>query len=201
MIIPSFVKKNLNQKKYSHLLCPHCKSQGGINISTFFRYLSILWIPFFAFQKGAQVLCYNCKNEVFKKDQSREIKLAVSNLKSSKGIPAWAFIGAILIATNFIVSEILLQSQDQKNLELLANPQANDVYGYLREDKKISIYKVIIVEADTVFISPNKYKIQEKDKLENLDQDTYYKNYYFPKTKDELLKMYEQEIIFKVLRK
>ena len=196
MIIPHFKKKKLQEKKYSHLPCPHCENTDGIRISSYFRYLAILLIPFFAFQKWAEVLCYNCKKEVLKKDQTRAIKLEVRNVKSSKGIPVWAFIGLIIVLINISITEIVSDRQDTKNLELLANPEANDVYGYYKEDKTMSTYKVIEVDADTVYISPNKFKTENKDKVDHLDKEANYKNYYFPKTKAELLKMYKEKTIF-----
>lgn len=200
-IIPHFNKKKLTEKKYSHLQCPNCEEGDGIKITSYFHYLTLFWIPFFAFRKSAEVLCYRCKTEIRKKEQTRAIKLEIANLKSRKPIPFWTFIGGVLVLTSIIIQGVAQNIKESDDLAFLNQPKEGDVYGFYVKEEKLSTYRVIEVFPDSLYVSPNEFQTADMDEMKTMDRDELYADYFFPITRIEILRMYEDKTIIWVKRK
>lgn len=81
-------------------------------------------------------------------------------------------------------------------MEILFQPKVGDVYGYYLKSEKMTTNKVIETFEDSLYISPSNYQTNDESEMKGMVEESYYADYYFPMTKTELMKLYQNEALF-----
>jgi hypothetical protein len=92
------------------------------------------------------------------------------------------------------------QNRREKNMEMLTQPQAGDIYEVRDEDGYYSLQRVKMVRGDSVFLQANAYSVQKPSELRGIRAVENFEDLDFSSTKMELLARFERGEIFDVDR-
>lgn len=148
--------------------CPNCGALNSIDMHLFQKYAHVFWIPFFPIGKTGVSQCDKCK-QILKSDQMPPLlRSSYEDLKAQKKTPFWMFSGLALVAILITMGIILDHNKDEKNASLILQPQKGDIFEIQTKDNQYTLYKVALVEKDSVFISPNNYETNKASGLTSL---------------------------------
>jgi hypothetical protein len=74
----------------------------------------------------------------------------------------------LLLIGAMIVWRILERNNDKKNIQLVLQPQAGDIYEMATENDHYTLLKVGRVQGDSVFVHINEYEANKKSGLSQL---------------------------------
>lgn len=149
-----------------------CTNCGEHKIAVVIRshYAHIFWVPFFPFDKSVSIECINCKQVSVYKDIPPTYKEQVDILKSKVSDPIWHYLGFFLIAVLFVFVMIMGKMEINEKTSILEAPLVGDRYQIKYDVNEYSVWKVLSVSADSVFVAPHVYVT---DKISGLDQTTF----------------------------
>lgn len=153
--------------------CQNCGTQKSIDMYIFQKYAHIFWIPFFPIGKTGLSQCDHCKQVLKLKEMPENLTASYDNLKAQTKTPIWMFSGLALIAILITFVVISDKKKDEKNAQLIVNPQAGDIFEVKTKDNQYTLYKVEQVEDDSVFIIMSMYEANKKSSLNNLKKKDY----------------------------
>ena len=150
--------------------------------------------------KEGQLVCLSCQKVKAERDLSDDMKEQLTELKHRSKAPLWMFsgLGLILIAIAFNVYRD--HKRDEQTNQLVLNPQVGDVYEIKDSITVFTLYKVMEVDKDTVWIVENQYQASAADGLDDLQIKDYYKDEEWF-TRQELQEMVKNKKIIGVHRK
>lgn len=201
MVFYGTSSSRLKNGRLNNVTCPNCNEHTSMNYSVFGKYAYIYWIPIFPTGKENILECTNCKRTFKLKVLSNQIKQKFE-LEKHRGIPLKHFSGLAIIAL-LICWLSYTNAQEEKNTEIYINsPQIGDVYHIQGSTSSYySSAKVTDIKADSVFVIFNSFEVDRKSGVDELDIK---KNYLVENkegyTAQDLLKLYEDNIIYKVDR-
>jgi hypothetical protein len=145
--------------------CPNCGNQNTIDMHVFQKYAHVFWIPLFPIGKTGVSQCDHCKQVLKLNQMPPHLKTAYTNLKAQAKTPIWMFIGSALIVALIIFAAIEGNEKDAKNAKLILSPQMGDVFEVKTKEGDYTLYKVALVEADSVFIRVNEFQVNKSSGL------------------------------------
>jgi hypothetical protein len=183
--------------------CAHCGTQDSVQMTVFQKYADLFWIPFFPIGKTAVTQCSHCKQVLEKKQFNIDLINSYERIKANSKTPVWTFSGLGLLVVLFFVGGIVSEQRNAKNTELIAHPQAGDLYEIKIDYKQYTLYKVESISGDSVYVLINDYETNKRRGLEELKQkgDEAFYTKPFSIHKDELKVMLEEGEVLDVERK
>ncbi len=183
--------------------CQHCQTKDALEIYTFSRYAHLFWIPLFAYKKEAVTQCNHCKQVLNKKDFSADILSSYAEMKANIKTPWWQFIGLGLIGVLVALAINDSAENDKRDKALLAAPKAGDIYEIKLAAAEYTLYKVIEVTNDSVYVLVNQYQTNKQsglNKSEITKPASFIEDGYLPFAKKDLTAMKEKGEITGVRR-
>ncbi|MCS4436686.1 zinc ribbon domain-containing protein [Aquiflexum gelatinilyticum] len=183
--------------------CANCGTQNSVQMTVFQKYAHVFWIPFFPIGKTGLTQCSHCKQVLEKKEFPVYLRSNYEILKQKGKTPVWTFSGIILLFFFFILGGIVSKQREEKNLMLIASPQAGDIYEIKIDYKQYTLYKVENIEGDTVFVLLNEYETNKRRGLSDskIRRDESFSGETFPILKTDLKMMVEDGEIMDIERK
>lgn len=201
MIIYGWNSRVLKQAPFPGHTCTNCGQQDS-HVVVSGSYGHIFWIPLFPYKKALRIICAHCQHQEKPKTVSEEVHQFAKKLKSTVKFPIWMFAGSGIVAAIIIYGVISNFLAGQRDLNLLDDPQVNDIYYlYNKEestDYKFSLNKVIAVNGDSVNVSPNSFIYNFKPSM--LEREDGFYDIYYTYHKNELRQMYKDDVIREVKR-
>ena len=141
-----------------HDKCANCGTAMSTDLYVFQNYAHVFWIPFFPLGKYGVSQCSHCKQVLKDKEFTPEIKMAYDSLKGRTKTPIWFFSGLALTAVLIVIAFISEQKNAEANAKLILAPKAGDVFEVKTKESQFTLYKVNLVEGDSVFLQFNNYE-------------------------------------------
>ena len=147
--------------------CTFCGNSNCVDINVMQKYTPVFCLPFVPIGKSAQSKCRHCKHTLEGKELPDSFQEVYQRNKLSSKAPVWMYSGLLLVF--FLISFGVYSSNknDQKNLQLVAAPQAGDVYHLRTPNSQYTLARVNAVKGDTVFLLWSK---METDKITGLSK-------------------------------
>ena len=180
--------------------CPKCGTENSTRMFIFQQYAHIFWIPAFPVGKKVVTECDNCKQVIRKNGFPKNFLPEYEALKASAKTPWWTFIGLVLLAIYIMWAVYAGKQDDKQNVQLISNPQKEDIYEVKLRDDEYTLYKVDRVEGDVVYVYANEYVVDNPSGIYKLEEKPYSKESY-PILKLNLQYMLEKGEILDVNRK
>lgn len=183
--------------------CPNCGNQNTIDMHVFQKYAHVFWIPLFPIGKTGVSQCDHCKQVLKLNQMPPALKTAYANLKAQTKTPVWMFIGSALIAVLIVFAVIEGKEKDAKNAKLILSPQMGDVFEVKTKEGDYTLYKVALVEADSVFIRANEFQVNKSSALYKINEkgDAAFSKDVYGFSKTELKQMQASGEIIDIIRK
>ena len=183
--------------------CSNCGTQNSVRMTVFQKYAHVFWIPFFPIGKTGLTQCSHCKQVLEKKEFPGYLRSSYEILKQKGKTPVWTFSGIILLFAFFILGGIVSKQREEKNLLLIASPQAEDIFEIKIEYKQYTLYKVEKIDGDTVFVLLNDYETNKRRGLKDLKirRDESFSGESIPILKPDLKMMLDEGEIMDIERK
>jgi hypothetical protein len=162
-------KAPLLKTEYAGIPCPNCKTNHSIQISIFQRYAHVFWIPFFPIGKTGVSVCGNCRQVLKLKEMPADLRLSYDNLKLQTKTPIWTFSGLGIVAVIAIGVTIHGQQNEKKIANLINKPKAGDIAQIKEKENQYTLYKVVDVKKDSVYLVINKYQTDDENDISNLE--------------------------------
>lgn len=182
--------------RISNVTCPSCNTQTHMSYSVFGKYAHVYWIPLFPIGKKVIVECNHCKKTDNIKDFTEQIKSKYDLEKSGNSYPIWYFSGLALIAGLIAFGAYTSKQHDKDVAEYITSPQIGDVYTLESNNRKGYHYAIrintVTNDSVTALVSNMEY---DTKKLKELNKDSNFSDVNYTFSKEELLKLYEEEII------
>lgn len=141
--------------KSSHPLpspCPHCDTEGSVELDIHQRYAHVFWIPVFPLGRLATTECAHCKEVRRAKEMHPATLVLAKDLLKEDRTPVWMFSGAIVVG--LLIPWAFWQSgrNDVAVRAKLQAPLMGDIYEIDLVDGGYTLYKVTDVQNDSVTV-------------------------------------------------
>lgn len=180
--------------------CPNCKKSGSTVLGIYYKYFHIIRVPFFPLRKTWKTVCENCDFRINHKDHPESNFNEFERIKNDKMAPLSLFIGTIAIVFLITFGLVYYRYTRESQLEYLANPSVGDVYYYETGDGMYSSKKVVEIWNDTLIYVNNKYFVEFKSDIKDINKSNRYSSEEFYYLVYELDSMYQEGTIFKIVR-
>ncbi|MEN2412602.1 hypothetical protein [Flavobacterium mesophilum] len=179
--------------------CPKCNAENSLHFSIYRKYAHLTLIPLFPVGKILFVECNNCKQTLDYEDLSEngQLKMRTEKLDSS----LWTYSGSIiiLIVSIFFVNNYF-NAKDETAI-LIKNPTEGDIYNLKFSNGYYSNMRIDKVTKDSIYTTHNDFDAYMPYEVDDLNKPENYSNKKFSYSKQELLKLYEDDEIIKISRK
>ncbi len=182
--------------------CPNCGAVSSIDMHVFQKYAHVFWIPFFPFSRTGVSQCDKCKQILKLEEMPADLRASYDQLKKQTRTPVWMFAGVALVVMGIIAGVIFDKNQDAKNAKLIMSPQKGDIYEVRTKSSQYTIYKVALVERDSVFLYINNYETNKSSGLNQIlmKGDAAFSEEVYGFSKTELKAMVETDEIMDIIR-
>ena len=202
MIIYGSREKVLKQSPFPGHSCTNCGQEDTYMVVSCL-YGHIFWIPLFPVRKTLRVVCANCKHVAKPKELGGEVRGLANKLKKSVRYPLYMYSGLGVIALIVIGFMAVAFMSNQRYKKYLETPQVNDIY-FLENSNETSefayyLWKVIVVEGDSVHVSPNAYQYNSLAITKLEPEDGFY-DVFYTYHKNQLKELYDTDVLKKVVR-
>ncbi len=173
MIVYGWNSKELKQAPFPGHICPACGAENSF-IVVDASYFHVFWIPIFPYNKKLRIVCGDCGHTMKPKEVSQEVRQFAKQLKSKVKIPVWMFSGVGVVTLLIVYGIISSFLNGQKELEMLNDPQVNDIYFFYDSEEpteyKYYLRKVVAVRGASIDVSPYSFSYNmEPEELEMED--------------------------------
>lgn len=165
-------------------------------------YGHVMFIPLFPFIKTGAIQCSNCQH-IFKPKQLDEpVKTSYNNLKRQSKTPLWTFSGLAILAALIVIGTIADKKSEELTTKYVQQPHAGDIMEIKSSDTSYTLYKIGLVEGDSVYVYPNLYETSAERGLSQLKEkgDSVYEEALYGFSKTELKQMLAKGEILKINR-
>lgn len=184
-------------------VCLKCKTADSVVMVARSEHFHVFWVPMFPVFKSGGTICESCGHTVKDAKLPEKYKPVLKSLKKSRMAPLWQFSGLFIVAialTYFSVSARLDNKENTNIIDLLNNPVVGDKYECKVEMGRYSIWKVIRIESDLVYVRYNAYSTERKSELSDIDIDENYTDLEFNWLKESLVNHYKAGKLIGVIR-
>ncbi|PJJ07249.1 zinc ribbon family protein [Flavobacterium sp. 1] len=183
--------------------CLTCKIHSTIDYSIFTKYTSLTFIPLFPVGNTVYIKCNNCSKEINFEDldENTKIKLIDENKKTNQRRPIWLFSGIIILVCFIIFYFFSLYQTDNETKALVKAPAFGDIYNIKSSNGYYSSMRIDKVTKDSVYATQNDYRVYLQSEVEEINKTENYTNRKNNYSKKDLLKLYDNDDIFSVIRK
>lgn len=182
--------------------CEHCGTINSLKVVVFQKYAHVFWIPCFPIGRVGATQCSHCQEVVESDKINGPLYKTYEDIKTKAKTPIWAFTGLALIAILIIAGLISNKVNDAKNAELIAAPKKGDIYEVKVMYNVYTLYAVVDVVGDSVFMIPNEYQTNKSSGLKQI-KNKGFTAFVFDTlgvTKEEIRGMYKKNMIIGVDR-
>jgi hypothetical protein len=151
--------------------CSSCGTKDEIEMYTFSRYFHLFWIPVFPYRKEAVTQCNHCKKVLHKKEFSADLLSQYEEMKMNIKTPYWQFTGAGLLALLIIAITYSVKEDDKRDIAFLTAPRAGDIYEIKLSSNNYTLYKVLDVTPDSVYVLLNKFEATRQSGLSKMEMN------------------------------
>ncbi len=180
-------------------ICKNCNTQGSITLMAVQKYAHLYWIPIFPFRKSIISHCSNCNHTLKRKEMPDSWSPFYDNIKIKAKTPVWMYSGVIIFVAFLMLGWYASQQKDTRNAQLIVAPQSGDIFEIKNGRKSYTLFKVIEVEGDSVFIQMSEFETNKKSGLRGLKTRRYQEEL-FGYSKAELKQMLEDGEIMDIDR-
>lgn len=192
----AFVKSSIPLKP----ICSNC-NEASLCIKIYSRHIHVFWIPILPIGKTGFVECMNCGKQFKPRSLNENHFRAFTEQKRLATVPIWQFSGALIFMMLFAIGGYHYEKDKKQEAEYLAHPQVNDIYSYVKSNKKYSTLKVIRTTKDSVYFVANTLESTKRSKLYKIDKPENYLDSTAVFSKTELVEKYYSKVIYNIKRK
>jgi hypothetical protein len=98
MIIWGNKVSQLQSQKLENEYCSKCGKSDAMFIFSYVKYIHVFWIPFLPTGKLCVHACGHCSKTANEQQMTPNMKAVSTDLKRRSSIPAWTFIGLLILA-------------------------------------------------------------------------------------------------------
>tara|TARA_R110002050_G_scaffold104052_5_gene213264 strand:- start:31849 stop:32454 length:606 start_codon:yes stop_codon:yes gene_type:complete len=200
MIFYGTSSSRLKNGQLNNVTCPNCENQTSMTYGVFGKYFYLYWIPIFPIGKDNILECNSCKKTFKLKELPNQIKKRFE-LEKHSGIPILHFSGLLIIAC--VIAYFSYSSSKHKELEsvYIKEPAIGDVYSIETETAgHYTSMRITNIINDSIHVLFNDYEIDKKTGIDQIDKDKNYTDQNDGYTKEEILSLYNDKIIYEINR-
>jgi len=202
MIIYGTGKKKISSETAMEK-CPNCGNQFCVDVIIYQKWFHLFWVPIFPNGKVGVSQCSKCNQVLMANQMSPNIKMTHDHLLKQAKAPIWTYSGIALIVGLMVFFTISDFMNDAKNKKFVLAPQKGDVFEVKTKDNSYTLYKVVKVEDDSIFVWLSEYETNKASGLADLKRkgDGAYSLVIFSFSKNELKEMYDNGELLDIDRK
>lgn len=200
MIFYGTSSSRLKEGQLNNVTCPNCKEQTSMTYGVFGKYFYLYWIPIFPLGKTNILECNSCKKTFKLKELPEQIKHKFE-VEKHRGIPIWHFSGLAIIVC--LIISFSYSNSKHKDLEAIyiKEPAIGDVYSLKSGlDGHYTTMRITGITQDSILVLFNDYEIKKKSRIYKIDKEENYTNANDGYTKEEIINLYDEKIIFNIDR-
>lgn len=200
MLIFGVRSVKVNTARTRKVTCTNCGTKGLVSITIFRKHFHLFWIPMFPVYKTGSSECGNCKNVLEPKEMPQFLKAEYKKIKSDSGGPYWQFVGLALVAVLALYFDHRGKQDKIDEQKYLSAPAIGDVYMYKASRNTYSTMKVVEVDYDSVFVTPNTVSKFRRSKVYFINKPENYSDSSYGISRKRVEEMYNSEEIFNISR-
>lgn len=182
----------------SDLTCFNCKEKGRTSVSQISQVFHIFYLPILAFGHGHETRCTHCKVSLKSSEMDREFKTDHQAYLQKNFPPIWHFLGAILIALLLLITWVNRMEKKNEVRERILHVEEGRIFDFVRNHGAYSTFKAAKVEGDSVLLVYNIYNVDRESSLPQIKEEKNYAGDRQMVHRDQLLKWFDDGIIFHV---
>lgn len=195
MVFVSGDKINSFIEEKTILNCPNCSS-NSLYIQAWLETPHLFFAPIFPGPLRCFGACQKCNFEIPYFKMQGLLKLEADAIKEKVRKPIWLYSG-VSIGVLIILFVWYLMIMEKLNTEkYVESPQINDVFDIKLKPGEYTLYKVVSIDKDSVFVSPNKWITDGEKGIVDLRRKEYH-DYTFGFSRNEWRELYNEKTILK----
>lgn len=200
MLFPTWRVKLLERKSLDYKACPNCRRTQALDVEISSIYFHVLYFPLFPIGKKVILECKLCEYRTKEKRIPEVLRYEVKRLKKEVKFPKRQFAGLILSIPILFYIVFLWIGINQKNEAYITKPMVNDTYHYKVKSKEYTIYKVLEVREDSLFLKRNMLTVPKIMRLSEIDFPENYSKEVERFSRKEIIEQYNTDQILSVYR-
>lgn len=201
MIIFGSRATHLKTEQLRNAVCPHCDTRGQMTASVYGRHAHVFWIPFFPMGNTGVLECQHCHKGFKPKDLPEKARMEYKNFRSTVRTPIWKFAGLGLVALLMSWAWYSSKATEEKVAQLVDSPMMFDTYTIKTEANYFTLFKVVEVFQDSIYVNYNQYETNKRTGLDDIDIEKNYGDDIYSLSNADLKVMLESGIIEDIERK
>ena len=201
-------------KMLNNQRCEHCGS-GSLRAHTIVNYVHIFWIPLFPVGKQIATECSHCKSVQKGKEVSNAIKEEAKRQQAVAPIPRYLFVGtvALIAFAGFLFQNA--RAQRARTADYVVAPMTGDcfvvdyeeVFGVSEDDLRYGVMRVQSAGTDSVAFQVGSWAYElhsdasSAAKGGDIDSPEYWVDGQVMFGRDELVAMYDADVVKRVIRR
>ena len=173
MIIYGRRATHLKTSQLIHVACPNCGTNGSLTASVFAQYAHVFWVPTFSVGRTGGSQCQHCKQVLKEKEMPAAVKTAYKNLMNETRVPAWNFVGLVLIALLIAYGSYSSGETAKQEEAYFNNPKQGDLYE-VKVNENYTTFRIEAVSADSLVVTWNSYAVTKVAGLSQIEKDENY---------------------------
>lgn len=179
--------------------CPVCKREK-LSITSWSAYLHLFSYPLFPVSKQVIANCNYCRRVYALSDLKDDLRRKAVALKQGTRLPARQFgIVPLLFLVLLLVTGIRVYDETLK-FKRAKNPEAGDTYVIETETGNYSLYRLVEVKSDTLYMQLNTFEINNRDNIDEIDKQENYSGKVVAFKKEDILELLKKGAIQDVNR-
>jgi hypothetical protein len=194
--------------------CEHCGS-GSLRAHTVVNYLHMFWIPLFPIGRSVATECTHCKSVLKGKEVTKAIKDEAHRQQAVAPVPRYLFMGTVGLVVAFGVLFMNVQQQNARTADYVAAPAAGDcfvvnyeeIFGVSEDDLRYGVMRVNYANSDSVAFAVGSWAYEYTSdagsavKDGDVDSPEYWVGGQVTFGRDELMAMYDDDLVRRVIRR
>lgn len=183
--------------------CFACGAQNSLQLNIYQRYFQLFRLPLFPAGKTGNSYCMHCSRTLNEEEMSISMQHTYRNVKMLSRTPLYTFSGSLLILLIIGSISYTRDLSRQHTMDLMIQPHQGDVYEIQLAEEHYTLYKVLDVTDDTVFLLMSQYETDRQRGLNQLHQkgERAYSHKPVSLARKELLHLLQTKQILDVERK
>jgi len=200
LILVGTNNKIIKKGNFKHTICPNCREVSAFDYIVFSKYAHLTYIPLFPVGKDAVVICENCDEtiDINDFDDTTLSKLAQenNNLKN----PVWMYFGSFALVIASIYGIYIYFNSGKKTDLYFKKPMLSDVYCLKNSKGFYYTIKIDSLTKDSVYATENDFQVNLPNEIDEINQPENYTTIKVKYSKNDLLKLYNDNKISSIIR-
>ena len=182
-----------------HGNCPYCQKDNSLIVEVYLNYWAYKSFSIIPIGKIFKISCNNCFNNISINTLDDNAKRSLSLLKKDVKTPLWSYMWLFILIILVFCSVLFIQYNKNRKAEWINNPMKGDVYEIREAKNTYTLFKVVDVKRDTLYMIVNDFTTDKISGIDDLFTKPYGRDTVLY-SKDDILRFMEDGHLFEIHR-